>query len=82
MRPGESGHITFTDLYVSKDGDCYLTADARLREKSGSSTVEVRRADDGYHVIIDAQTKYTPGRISIPREKLPVASITVTQGER
>lgn len=44
MRPGESGHATFTDLNVGKDGDCYLTADARLREKGGLSTVEVRRA--------------------------------------
>ena len=81
LSPGEGGHVTFTDLNVSKDGDCYLTAAAKLREKCGSSTVEVR-SDGGYDVVVASNTKYMPGAIVMPREKVPVASVTVDPEEK
>jgi hypothetical protein len=77
LHPGQSGHVTFTDLNVAENGECYLSAAARLRSKAGKSTVAVRRDEAGYHVVIAANTKYAPGAIRLPRETIPVASIAV-----
>jgi hypothetical protein len=76
MRLGEIAHVLFTDFNVSENGDCFLNAAAELRKKL-FSTVEVRRVDAGFHVIVPANTKYKPGAIPLVGEKLPVASVTV-----
>ena len=76
LRPGESGHVIFTDLLVTKDGDCFLRAPAELRRKS-ISTIEVRCDDAGYHVVVPSDIKYTPGAIQWIGAKLPVASIGI-----
>jgi hypothetical protein len=76
MKSGETGHAAFTDFCVSENGDCFLRAGAKLREKL-VNTIEVRRDEVGYNVVIPANIKYTPGPILLIDRKLPVASIMV-----
>jgi hypothetical protein len=76
LRSGERGHITFTDLNVSENGDCFLRAPAQLR-KTALNTIEVRRDDAGYHVVTPGNLKYTLGVVLLIEGKLPVASVAV-----
>jgi hypothetical protein len=62
LKSGETGHAVFTDFLVRENGDCFLRAAAKLRNKS-VNTIVVRRDDAGYHVIIPANIKYSPGQI-------------------
>jgi hypothetical protein len=76
LSSGETGHTAFSDFLVRENGDCFLRGAAKLRNKS-VNTIEVRRDDLGYHVIIPANIKYSPGQIPLIEERLPVASITI-----
>src|ERR1700722_6998234 len=58
LKSGEPGHAAFTDFLVRENGDCFLRAAAKLRNKS-VNTIVVRRDDAGYHVIIPANIKYS-----------------------
>jgi len=80
LSSGEAGHAVFTDFLVRENGDCFLTAAAMLRDKS-VNTIEVRRDAAGYHVVITANMKCTPGQIPLIDERLPVASIALGPSE-
>ena len=77
LRLQESGHVTFTDLNVNDDGDCFLRAAAQIWNFAHASTIEVRRDQDGYHVVIPLNRKYKPGPLPVHEDKIPVASVSI-----
>jgi hypothetical protein len=82
LRPRESGYVTFTEFNVSENGDCFLKAAAQVWNEAHASTVEVRRDEDGYHVIIPMSRKYKPGPIPLLQDNLPVVSVTIDPEEK
>ena len=82
---GETGLVPFTDVIVKEDRTCFLSLDAQLIvARTGSEivartgSVQVRLADDGFHVVVPSDIRYTPGKIRGSDANLaPVASITV-----
>jgi hypothetical protein len=77
LRLQESGHVTFTDFNVSDNGDCFLRAGAQVWNNAHASTIEVRRDEDGYHVVIPMSRKYIRGPLPVREDNLPVASVTI-----
>src|SRR5580704_3017728 len=78
LQPGETGYVLFTDLTVNGRQECFLEAKARLCD-SNISTIEVRRDEQGFHIVIPADLTYRPRKIDwLSRlTLLPVASVTV-----
>jgi hypothetical protein len=59
-----------------------LRAAAQVWNEAHASTVEVRRDEDGYHVIIPMSRKYKPGPIPLLQDNLPVVSVTIDPEEK
>jgi hypothetical protein len=76
LKPGETGYIVFTEMVVNRNRECFIKAGTRLTEQNGYYTLEVRRDQDGYHVVIPPgfHAKYTPRDLTGDRV-ISVASI-------
>jgi len=73
---GESGQVWFTAMAVDLEGECSLDPDAELCANLGPIGIEVSRREDGYHVVVQADSRWkTGGQKSAKR--LPVATIAV-----
>ena len=82
LRLQESGHVTFTDFNVSDNRDCFLRAAAQVWNNAHASTIEVRRDQDGYHVVIPLNRKYKPRPLPAREDNLPVASVAIRPEEK
>jgi hypothetical protein len=83
LHPGETGYIVFTDLIVNRRAECFVEARARLRDADFSS-IEVRRDEEGLHVVIPSDLTYLPRKVDWFSRLglLPVASVTVVPSRK
>lgn len=73
---GESGHVWVTAMAVDPEGECSLDPGAEVYADLGPVGIEVSRREDGYHVIVQADSRWKTGEQK-SLKRLPVASITV-----
>jgi hypothetical protein len=82
LQCGETGYISFTALHVNRRMKCLVEAKADLRPEA-FNTVEVRRDENGPHVVVPSNFAYRPAKVNPIvwwSGLLPVASITVAPG--
>jgi hypothetical protein len=82
MEVGETAwSVTIDGLTVDAEGRCWLKPTAALVPKSNSSSMwfQIRRENDGYHIVIPRQ-KYRPGIMTRAASELAV-SVTFREGD-
>jgi hypothetical protein len=78
---GDLFRVESTALHVDIDGSCYIDVDRRITELAlPGFTFQVRRADDGFHVVLDGPGTFKPRTWDIAGSPnlVPVASVTDT----
>jgi hypothetical protein len=77
MPIGATWYIRFVEMRVDSDRHCYLNAMAKRLAPDSLFTIRVHRGTDGYRVTIENRAiKYTPAKLALTGEMLPVASLT------
>jgi hypothetical protein len=78
LKPGETGHVRFTEMVVNSNKECFLNTGAELLERNMHFNLEVRCDENGFHVATPPgfRFKYLPRELN-RTGLLPVSSITV-----
>jgi hypothetical protein len=81
LRRGESGYVIFTALRANDRGECFLDTSDWLRKGDGFETLQVRRDEKGFHVVVPSDLQVLRlkrgYRIAFFFSSARVASVTV-----
>ena len=81
LRRGESGYVIFTSLRANDRGECFLDTSEWLRKDDSFQTLQLRRDEKGFHVVVpsDLQVlRLKPSyRIAFFFSLARVASVTI-----
>lgn len=75
---GETGYVGLRNFIVTPEQDCFLDPKGRL-EKQGLLQMTVRRAEDGFHVVLPSTPEFVAEDIVKGMDILPIAPITVSR---
>jgi hypothetical protein len=72
MQVGETWWLTFTEMRLGKDWECYLNPEAAERGK-GINRILVTRKEDGFHVMVADDFPFVD--ITTEKDFIPVVSV-------
>lgn len=75
---GETGYVGLRAFIVTPEEECFLDSKGTL-EKPGLLQMTVRRDEEGFHVVLPSEPKFSTEQIVKGMDVLPIASIAVSK---
>ena len=75
---GETAYVGLGAFIVTRDEECFWIPRGTL-QKPGLLQMTVRRDEEGFHVVLPSETKFSTEEIVTGRDVLPIASIAVSK---
>ena len=75
---GETGYVGIRAFIVTPDQECFLNSKGTL-EKPGLLQMTVRRDEEGFHVVLPSEPKFSTEEILKHTDVLPIASIAISK---